>query len=54
MIEIAKQVIGANELLRNLVIKELKVRYKNSILGFLWALLNPLLMMIVSSSLIGS
>lgn len=34
-------------LIRNLVAKDLKVRYKNSALGFLWSLLNPLLMMMV-------
>lgn len=34
-------------LLRNLVIRDLKVRYKNSLLGILWSLLNPLLMMLV-------
>lgn len=34
-------------LVRNLVAKDLKVRYKNSALGFVWSLLNPLLMMIV-------
>jgi ABC-type polysaccharide/polyol phosphate export permease len=35
------------ELLRNLVARDLKVRYKNSVLGFLWSLINPLLMMLV-------
>ncbi|HWH33417.1 MAG TPA: ABC transporter permease [Egibacteraceae bacterium] len=35
---------GARELLRNLVAKELKVRYKQSALGFAWSLLTPLLM----------
>lgn len=35
------------ELIRNLVIRDLKVRYKNSVLGILWSLLNPLLMTIV-------
>lgn len=34
-------------LLRNLVARDLKTRYKNSILGFLWSFLNPLLMMVV-------
>lgn len=37
------------ELLGNLTRKELKVKYKNSILGFLWSLLNPLLYLIVFS-----
>jgi lipopolysaccharide transport system permease protein len=36
-----------HELIRNLVIRDLKVRYKNSALGVLWSLMNPLLMMIV-------
>lgn len=35
------------ELVRNLVTRDLKVRYRNSVLGFLWSLLNPLLMMAV-------
>jgi lipopolysaccharide transport system permease protein len=34
-------------LIHNLVIRDLKVRYKNSALGILWSLLNPLLMMLV-------
>ena len=35
--------------LRNMVIRDLKVRYKGSALGFLWSLMNPLLMMLVLS-----
>ena len=35
------------ELVRNLVLRDLKARYKNSVLGFVWSLLNPLLMMLV-------
>lgn len=35
------------ELIRTLVARNLKVRYKNSVLGILWSLLNPLVMMLV-------
>lgn len=35
------------ELLGNLVRKELKVKYKNSALGFVWSLLNPVLYLVV-------
>jgi ABC-2 type transport system permease protein len=37
------------ELLGNLVRKELKVKYKNSVLGFVWTLLNPTLYLVVFS-----
>ena len=35
------------ELIRNLVVRDLKVRYKSSALGIAWSWLNPLLMMVV-------
>jgi ABC-2 type transport system permease protein len=35
------------ELLGNLVRKDLKVRYKDSVLGFAWTLLNPLLYLVI-------
>ncbi len=41
------ELVRYRELLRNLVIRDLKVRYKNSVLGFLWSLLNPLMMMVI-------
>lgn len=37
------ELIRYRELLLNLVVRDIKVRYKNSILGFFWSLLNPLL-----------
>jgi len=36
-----------SELIKNLVISDLKVKYQSSILGFLWSMLNPLLMMLI-------
>lgn len=47
MLNKLKELYEYRELLINLVIKELKVKYKNSALGFFWSLLNPLLMMLV-------
>ena len=35
------------DLIRNLVVRDLKARYKNSVLGIAWSWVNPLLMMMV-------
>ncbi len=43
----ARAVVDYRDLLKNLVVRDLKVRYRNSFLGFVWSLLNPLLMMLV-------
>jgi lipopolysaccharide transport system permease protein len=42
-----RAVVDYRDLLKNLVVRDLKVRYRNSFLGFVWSLLNPLLMMLV-------
>jgi lipopolysaccharide transport system permease protein len=47
MIAHLKSLGGYRELLFNFAKKELKVKYKNSVLGFFWSLLNPVLMMLV-------
>lgn len=47
MLARAKQSVGYRDLLYNLVVRDLKVRYKHSVLGFFWSLLNPLLLMVV-------
>ena len=36
-----------HELIKNLVISDLKVKYASSMLGFAWSLLNPLAMMAI-------
>jgi lipopolysaccharide transport system permease protein len=35
------------ELIQNLVVRDLRARYKNSVLGIAWSWVNPLLMMVV-------
>src|ERR1700751_5839272 len=47
MIALFRDTYRYRELIWALALKELKIRYKRSFLGFLWALLNPLLQMIV-------
>ena len=49
MIANLQELLRYRELVRNLVARELKARYKNSVLGFFWSLVNPLLMMVVFS-----
>ena len=45
MIAQVTETLRYRELVRNLVARDLKVRYRNSVLGFIWCLLNPLFMM---------
>lgn len=42
-----RELIRYRDLIRNLVVSEVKTRYKSSVLGFVWSLLNPLAMMLV-------
>lgn len=44
-----RQLWQYRELVANLTRKELKVKYKNSVLGFVWSLLNPLMYLVVFS-----
>ncbi len=42
MLDQIRELYGYRDLVRQLVVRDLKVRYKNSVLGFFWSLLNPL------------
>ena len=47
MTELIRESYRYRELIWALALKELKIRYKRSVLGFMWALLNPAFMMLV-------
>ncbi len=53
MLEHLKELWTYRDLIYNLVIRDLKVRYKNSLLGVLWSWLNPLLMMLIFTFVFG-
>jgi len=40
-------ILRYEELIKNLVLSDLKTKYSGSLLGFAWSMLNPLLMMLV-------
>lgn len=54
MFALARDTYRYRELIWTLALNELRVRYKRSVLGFLWALLNPLLMMIILTLVFGT
>jgi len=45
----ARKLTYYSDLLRQLVVRDLKLRYKRSVLGIAWSLLNPLLQLLVFS-----
>lgn len=48
-----RELFRYRDLVRNLVVSEVKTRYRNSVLGFVWSLLNPLAMMMVFTIVFG-
>lgn len=42
-----KNLLSYRDLIQTLVVRDLKVRYRRSIIGFLWSMLQPLLLMVV-------
>lgn len=53
MIEKLKEIVRHRELIFTLVSRELKARYRGTVLGFFWSLVNPLLLMIVYTVVFG-
>ena len=51
---IFKKIYNYRELLKTNVKKEIRGRYKNSILGVMWSFLNPLLQLVVYSVIFGA
>ncbi|BBI35682.1 ABC transporter permease [Cohnella abietis] len=47
MIKKAKELYAYRQMLKSLVLSDLRTRYKGSVLGFLWTFINPLLTLIV-------
>lgn len=47
MFEVARQILRHRALLWTLTTRELKARYRGSVLGYLWSLVNPLLLLSV-------
>ena len=47
MLASLRELLQYRSLLRDLVARDLKVRYKRSALGILWTMLNPLLLMVI-------
>ena len=49
MIEALRELVAFREVLLVLVWRDLKARYRGSVLGFLWTFLNPLLLIVIYS-----
>ncbi len=54
MMEVARCLVRYRGLLWTLVQRELRARYRGSVLGFFWSLLNPLLLLAVYSFVFGT
>lgn len=53
MLTSLREIVRYRSLLRDLVARDLTVRYKRSVLGVAWTMLNPLLMMLVFTVVFG-
>lgn len=53
MFSLARQIFRYRDLLRSLISRELKARYRGSMLGFFWSLINPALLLLVYTFVFG-
>ena len=53
LIDVIKELIRSYDLLKYLFLSDFKIRYQNKVLGFIWAILDPMLMMIIYIVLVG-
>ncbi len=53
MLRNLRELYRCRVLIQNLVVRELKARYRGTVLGFLWSFFNPLLLMIVYTAVFG-
>jgi len=53
MFKIFHDIVSRRELLGMLVIRNIKIRYKESVLGFLWTLLGPIFMIVIYAVFLG-
>ena len=49
MLHNLRQLLRYRGLIQSLVARELKARYRGSVLGFFWSFINPLLLLVVYS-----
>jgi len=54
MIEKLKEILKYRQLIVTMVSRELKARYRGTVLGFLWSFANPLLLLLVYSVVFGA
>ncbi|MDO4939114.1 MAG: ABC transporter permease [Lachnospiraceae bacterium] len=54
MVERLKSLWTYRDLVKHLVIKDLKLKYRRSFLGYVWSVLNPLLVMIIMAIIFSS
>lgn len=53
MIATVKEMYKHRQLIHTMVVRELKARYRGTVLGFLWSFLNPMLLLMVYSFVFG-